>query len=956
MNLNTPLSKLLFLSFLMPAFAWGQNAQIKGRVIDAASEAPLIGASVRLMTDGQIRAGAYVDEQGAYQLQAGAGTYIMIASFAQYEADTSEIVLEAGQELVKNIQLQEKTLNTVLIVGKKDLGSSTSEITTKFQAISSVDGVSAELLGRTGDNTVASALARVTGVSVEGGKYVYVRGLGDRYSTTLVNGAAIPNLDPNRNAVQMDIFPSSMVDNISVFKTFTPDLPGNFTGGLINVVTKAIPESFSLNFSASMSFNPQVNLRDDFLSQENGSLDWLGMDDGSRALPSYVEALSEGIPEFTTNDQDQATIIQEATNSFQSDMEPLRTNSFLNQNYQFSFGDSYSIGKKRLGVFTALSYRNTYSSYQNGESNRWKTTGGAATSLNANILLKDEQSSQNVLWAGLAGLSLSLSDESSISFLYMHNQSGNSQARMLEGEIPQDDPDLIFQTRVLGYQERALDAFQLRGTHKIGAGELNWISSRTFSRQDEPDLRFFSNDYETQGENRVYSIQESIYPAPNRFYRELREQNWDTRIDYELPIDLSKGTNPRQLVLKFGGALTYKQRDFNEDRYEYTLGSKHQRYNGDADAFFNPNNYGVTFDTVFGFPVINYRLYIADASEARNDYSASMMIPAAFAMANLPLTDRLDMMVGARYEGSFGETVSGDENIAKGELNTNDILPAVSFKYAKKNMTKLSKMNLRAGYSRTLARPSFREFAPFTSFDFIGDYLLRGNPELDRTLIDNFDLRWELAPSPSELYSISFFFKDFHNPIEKVLVPESAGNAPELYFANVSRGTAYGVEIEVRKNLGFITPALSNFQIGGNVSLLNSWVNIDSAEYAAIVEIDPERASTRPMYGQSPYTINGELAYIDPDLGIKASLSYNLFGPRIVVVGGKSAPDVYEQARGLLNFSFSKSVGERFDVQLRANNLLDPEYRQTHTFRGQEYVFQSYQVGRSFSLGIKVHL
>lgn len=320
-------------------------------------------------------------------------------------------------------------------------------------------------------------------------------------------------------------------------------------------------------------------------------------------------------------------------------------------------------------------------------------------------------------------------------------------------------------------------------------------------------------------------------------------------------------------------------------------------------------------------------------------------------MVELPLTNRLKVITGARYEGTDVTTVSNDSSIAPGVLDLNDILPAANF------VAKLSeKMNLRAGYSRTLARPTFREFAPFASFDFDGDFLLVGNPELQRTLIDNADLRWEFYPSLTELVSVSLFYKNFTNPIERILDPRAQN--PQYQFRNVDNGVAYGAEFEIKKNFGFVSDALRKLTLGANLALIQSRIDINELEYQNIIAVDDTRPRRRPMFGQSPYAVNAELAYIDKeDLGLQASLSFNMFGERIAIVGG-SDPDIYEQPRGLMNFSLAKTFG-MFSIRFRANNLLDPEYKMTQEYRPEindPFVFRSYTLGRSYSLGISVSL
>ncbi len=950
---------VLFSLICLMAVAQAQNGTLRGTVTNGETGEKLLGATIRLIQGDAIKGGAYTDLEGSYSAVAAPGTYTAIISYVSFVSDTiPDIVLTSGEVTVQNtllfISMETREDLQVNIVAKRDQTSTVSLYTTKRKSINTIDGVSVDLIKRTGDANVAAAMQRITGVTVEGGKYVYVRGLGDRYSKTTLNGAELPGLDPNRNTVQMDIFPSNLIDNILVYKNFTPDLPGSFTGGLVDVITKDFPDRFKINVSASAGYNNQANLRDDFLTYQTGSQDWLGRDDGTRALPDLLADPAFEIPTRNGRNAEAANAIDQASKAFKTDMFPTFGNSSLNQNYQISLGDQLELGNRPFGYIASLSYRTNFSAYDDGYIGRFKNTDSTATQLNTEREHDVQSATEEVLWGGLIKLSYKPHPNHKVSVNFMHNQSGESYTRTFEGPIPFDQIGTIFQTRVLGYTQRQLQVYQTNGSHVFGKLQADWLVSYAESRQDEPDLRFFSNDYEQiNPETRIYDIQPNLYSQPSRFFRDLEEENLNAKLDLELPFQQWSDLDSK---LRFGGAFTDKNRIFNEVRYQLSQGVSTQSYNGDPAAFFDESNLGVRFvDTTWngqfddqGQPVFapdyKYGNFLELGSLPENSYVGSQTVLAFYGMVELPLTDRLKFVGGARMESTEAEVISGNSDIDPGVLSLNDILPSANLIFAVKN-----NMNLRGGYSRTLARPSFREFAPYSSFDFVGDYLLTGNPDLKRTLIDNYDLRWEWFPSPRETITISGFYKGFTDPIEKVLEARAANI--EFTFANVAEATVYGVEFEFRKNMGFLMSGLKNLELSGNVALIKSEVSIDPLELSVIRSVDPDRPATRPMFGQSPYSVNGEALYISDSLGLTISLSYTVFGERIAVVGGKSAPDVYEQPRGLMNLSISKNLG-RFGIRFRANNLLDPEYKQTQSYKGQEYMFQNYSLGRSFSLGL----
>ncbi len=949
---------------------YSQTSTIRGKVTDGESGEVLLGATVRLFQGDAMKGGAYTDLEGAYTITTAPGNYTLVISYVSYIDDTLQLTTTDGEVvfnealLFQDMQIREDL--KVEIVARANQASTVTLYNQKRNSINTIDGVSVDLIKRTGDPDVASAMRRITGVTVEGGKYVYVRGLGDRYSKGTLNGAELPSLDPSRNTVQMDIFPTSLIDNVIVYKNFTPDLPGSFSGGLIDVRTKDFPDKFMLTVSASLGINTQASFADNFLTYQTGDTDWLGYDDGTRELPGIIQDLlasEEGYPKRTFDATDTETInnLDRATKSFETNMFPAgREQSSLNQNYQISIGDQVDLFGKPFGYIASITYRNNYNYYNSedykGEAGRWKNTsspGNITETLNRELELIDEQGGQEVLWGSLVKLSYKPSTAHKFSFNYMHNQSGNSTARAMEGPIPSDDVALEFQTRVLAYTQRSMDVFQLQGEHAFGTREgqsakfkMDWIASSTNSTQDEPDLRYFSNDFNlNRNGDTLYSIQPNLYSPPSRFYRELDEQNIDVKVNFEVPF---KGAGGTEGNIKFGGAYTYTQRDFMERRFEYREGSVAEKYNGDPPAYFGEPNLGVFVQELGTSGVVREKLLLQDASQERNNYNGELTILGLYAMGEIPFSTRLKGIVGVRFEQTDATAISEDQNLDQGKLDLDDFLPASHLIYAIDE-----NMNLRAGYARTIARPTFREFSPFVSFDFVGDFILVGNSSLNRTLIDNVDLRWEWFPSPSELITVSAFYKNFKDPIEKVINSEAFNL--ELTFENVGNAEALGLEFEFRKTLEFISPSLANFQVGGNASLIRSRVDIDESEVELIQSVDPDRDSRRPLYGQSPFAVNAELAFVDNiKTGINASLSYNIFGERITVVGGIN-PDVYEQPRGLLNFSIRKELGN-FAVRFRARNLLNPEYRQIQEYLGQEYIYQNYTVGRSYSLSLSYQI
>ncbi len=914
---------------------FGQTGTIRGKVIDGDFGDGLIGATV--VVSGTTN-GSVTDIEGSFSIgNLPTGSYDLEASFVGYEMKKiTGVEVITGEISVINITLGGTTeeLEEVVITAEALRNSEAGVLTAQKKALQVVDGMGAEQFARGGDNNAASAIKRITGVSVEGGKYVYVRGLGDRYSKTNLNGADIPGLDPNRNTVQMDLFPANLIDNIMVYKTFSPNLPGDFTGGFVNVETKDFPDRFTLQFSNSFSFNTQANFNDEFLSTQGGSTDYLGMDDGSRDIPEVI--LNNAVPvNGGANDSERALLNQMGNSFGLMQMAPFQNSRFLNQSHSLSIGNQKVLFGKSFGFIGGLSYNRGYSHYSNGSTGRYSLPGVGSTSLNTELSLNDTRSAESVLWGAFANLSLKLTDNNKLSFNMMRNQSSDNIARSQSGSKPLDDPELNYETRAIMYVERSITSAQLKGEHFLGgAGRatLDWISSYTVSSQEEPDLKFFTfGTRERIGGGTIYQIQPSIGQLPSRYYRDMTESHFDNKVNFSLPI----GEEDKAGSIKAGLSYVIKDRGFREFQYRYNSNPTPPDYfNGDINAYVSSQL--ATSDNPRG-------TYIFDAFDDGNNYDADQTIAAAYGMIEKNIGEKLRLVAGARVETTELEIISFDEDDEPGSLDNVDVLPALSFTYALND-----NMNVKGGYSKTLARPTFRELAPYTSFDFIGDYLLAGNTQLERTSISNLDIRWEYYSRPGELFAFSTFYKDFTNPIEKTF-NVNAANGNELTWRNTPRARILGIEAEFRKRLDFIIQSLQNFTIGANFTYVKSEVDIDQAELGIIRAFDPDAPATRQMFGQSPYIVNTFISY-DNFEGFTSNLTFYVNGDRLSVVTAGGAPNVIEKARPTLNFNLSKRVG-KFDLKFSANNLLNPEFKFVQDFLGEDNIFQNSTMGQTFKLG-----
>ncbi|MCH2044973.1 MAG: TonB-dependent receptor [Saprospiraceae bacterium] len=945
---------IIFIIALLSLSLHAQKGSISGTILEAESGYTVIGASVMLQGTSL---GTATDLDGLYAFSdVDPGTYSVEITYIGYESKIIEdIEVKANEVTTLDVTLGNAPveIEVVTVSAEVTTNTETSILTMQRKSSSVLDGISSAQIGKTGDNDAASAIKRITGVTVEGGKYVYVRGLGDRYSKTTLNGSDIPGLDPNRNTVQMDLFPTNLLDNILVYKSFTPDLPGDFTGGYVDIKTKDFPEAFTFNASASIGYNTIATFNSNLLAAPSGRMDWLGFDDGNRQLPTTVDGVA--IPNYNPsqfNQADAQTLIGQTT-SFPSTWDVNRQAQPFNHNLSISIGDQIKFNKSALGIVGALTYQRNYSGYNDGDYGLYTLTDfyDNARALTPQLTLKDSKGQQEVLWGALFNLSYKAGPSNKISFTFMHNQSGTSTMRTLYGKKQQDDPDEDFYTQTTRFLQRGLTTYQLGGKHvakKANDLKVEWRLSYANSTQDDPDLRFFTYRYRPTSD--TYIVKLASDRPPSRFYRNMTQGNLSGRVDFTMPF---KQWNDQKSLVKFGGAYTYKDRVFREDRYIFN--NNLPSFDGTTNDYFTPLAISAEGNA---FANNGYGAFVTNGLDTANNYDANQGVGAAYAMIELPLTKKLKFIGGVRMETtqvrlrSLSWTLQqtkypeldGKTNI----LDNIDFLPSATFNYEFTDQ-----MKLRLAYSRTLARPTFRELAPFASFDVEGGYLFIGNPDLERTVVDNADVRWEFYPTFAEIISVGAFFKNFTNPIERTYNPEAPNG--EFTFRNVPNAILAGAEVEIRKNFGFISEKLTDLSAAVNFSYVYSRMTIDATELANIQATNPNVSPYRAMFGQSPYSINALISYKNEGLGLITNLVFNVSGARIAYVTAGGTPNIYSMPVPSLNFNVSKKFGD-FTLRFAASNLLNSKYREVIPFKGSNYPVQVYDLGMNISVGVRYAL
>ncbi len=913
------------------------QSKITGVVKDSISGEPIPFAKVKVEGHNN---GANTDFDGVYTIKAIPGKYVLVFSMANegYEDVKIDIDLAQGESIKLNIHLiklssvinlQEATVRHIKTEGATSIEADDKR---RQEATGATDGMTKEQMQNSGASTAVEAAAMVPGLSVEDGKSVYVRGLGDRYTKTILNGMEIPGLDPDRNSVQMDIFPATVIDNITVYKTFTPNLSGDFTGGLVDITTKDFPSGQIFYVNASLGFNTAATFNKDYISYQGGKLDFLGFDDGTRALPIRTT------DKFIDPSQNDASLTQ-MTSSFGKTMATEKSKNFLDQNYSVNYGNRFSKelkSKNKLdyGFNVILNYRNSHRFYEDVQFNEYRKD----PDLSVTKMFRDRSSigdlaENNVMWTALVGQSIKIK-KSKYSLTLLHTQNGKSSASKLIQENSESNPATLVKQNLM-YTQRSVSNANLSGRHLLGKNrkmKLDWKLSPTLSKINDPDIRstVLEKDSTSTGEI-VYLLTPSVGSEIRRSYRDLTEYNLSGRFDFTYKFNI---WDSLQSELKFGALNTYKKRSF--EVYDYIFNVENASgYSENPDWYFQDENiWNVDSDQ---------GTYTKGERQLANSFVASQNITGAYLMNILPITKNFKVTYGARVEHATnnytGQNNVGDvKYVDERVLDEWSVLPSVNLVYRMKKLktdsTAGRNTNIRAAYTKTVARPSFKEKSISQIYDPIQGRRYNGNIDLLQTTIHNADLRYEHFFGRTELISASVFYKHFINPIEVVA---NVAAPSEVQPVNAGEADVYGAEFEVRKAIGFKSQPHMSLVAGVNFTYILSRIDMNKVktvvggvEYTEkeVRELNARDGEVindyRPMSGQSPFIVNGFLTFKNDSLGLIINASYNVQGKKLAVIGVGSLPDVYEQPFHSLNLKVSKAFGEnnKWKASVSGKNLL----------------------------------
>jgi TonB-dependent receptor len=948
-----PILILVVLVQFLTGFVCAQTGTVRGKIFDEGTGAPLFGVSILVK---ETSGGAVTDFDGMFEIQASPGVYTLQVSYLSYSSiELTEVEVKAGTvKVISDLSMSEEAseLETVTIAASAIRTTESALLSVKRNAPNLLDGISASSFRQIGDGDAASAVKRVTGVSIEGGKYIYVRGLGDRYTKTMLNGVDIPGLDPDRNTIQMDIFPTNVIDNIIVAKSFTADLPADFTGGVVDIETKDFPEEKSIRLSLSGGINPSMHFNSSYLKYDGGKTDWLGFDDGSRAIPTdgRVDIPQYGDAVGNPNGS-KGLEYQTILGSFNKTLGGYRTNSLMDMGISFSLGDQIARSRGTWGYNFAITYKNETEFYQDAEYNLYaKPREASQTELEPLERQRGDYGVNNVLLGGLAGIALK-TDHSKYKLNIMHLQNGESKAGQFNFINTNLGANFEARQYNLEYSQRGLTSLLLGGTHFINGRdwEINWKIAPTRSTIADPDIRF------TRFREPTNTISTEV-GLPARIWRNLEEYSVVGKVDVAKAVSLFT----REGKVKFGGSYVLKNRSFNIQSFQFATGSTD--FTGDPNEILQNEN-------LFSADHRNGVRYNADFIPINaNEYNSIATNFAGYGSLEASPVQNLKAILGLRVE-KFNQYYTGTNQTGTiaydlvSMLDDLDFFPTLNLVYNLKE-----NQNLRFSASRTIARPSFKELSyaeildPITGRTFIGglypettnggtEVLWDGN--LVSTRVNNFDLRWEAFQDRGQMLSVSAFFKTFDKPIEMVQFLADPGT---FQPRNVGDGTVAGLEFEFRKSLKFIAPALENFNWNTNVTITRSQIKMSESEFVSRKLTAREGQgikTTRDMAGQAPYLVNTGLSYSNYTSGWEAGVFYNVQGASLNYVGFGNRTDTYSVPFNSLNLNVNKTFGadERLQLGFGIDNLLNSK---------KEFIYKSYQASdqlfSSLSPGTKINL
>ncbi len=884
---------------------------------------------------------AQTDLDGYYEINDLAdGTYTLDFNYVSYAKHAIKITLAGGATITRDVVMkaQGNQLSGTTVSSTRRTSTENAVVLEIKKSNVVVSGVSAAQISKTMDRNAADVVKRIPGVTIQDDRFITIRGLADRYNTVWLNDAGAPSAETDKKAFSFDIIPSGLIDRILIFKTPSPELPGDFAGGMVKIYTTSIPDKNTYTFGISTSYR-SGSTGTDFVYNRKSSTDWLGYDDGSRSLPAGV-----------TNDYLKTTDpnSNEISRSFGNKWQIFNKKTPMDLRVNGSASNIFKLGKLKLGSTVGFTYSSTHTNYNVNRLDYDDT--------NKQFNYNDLQSVSKVNLSGIANIAAVIGN-SKIEFRNLYNQIGSA---VVVSRTTNPDS---FQARgadergyAMGYESRATYSSQLSGTHRNESDtrKYTWTLGYTDVYKNQPDLRKINYALVDDGTNKYYSAQVSPgSPDANngggRYYAALFENVYSFSHQFTQKVKLS---DKFSFDLNAGNYIEYKKRSFQARQFGYSLA------------------FGPTTDSLKRLPINEIfadenvggegRYRISEVTSDYDKYSASNRLIASFLSVAVPVSSKIKVVTGVRYEDNLYRLEAVQNQVeVKPEVKTRFFLPSVNASYSFSNRSLI-----RAAYGKTINRPEFRETAPFFFYDFerragtygamYPTYIHPSGDTLDVAQIHNVDVRYEFYPSSGELIQIGGFYKQFKDPVQQV----SYNNGNRAFTViNAQSAYCYGVEADLRKNLAFLDDRLNTKNIFGNFTLVSNLTLSKSQLTLGKIRDLPE---TAPFEGQSNYVINAGLFYQSDSAGIQASLLYNVYGPRLYSIGRVDDYNIGELSFHSLDFTLAKTIYKQVQLNVGVQNLLDQAYNfvldgnRDNKFTSSDFRYSNYKPGRYFTLGLRM--
>ncbi len=905
--------------------------RIVGRVYDVTSGRPINGAQVYL-SDATL--GTLSDLDGRFVLTGvPVGTHSVVAQMLGYVTKTITGVEITGGVAALDVGLEVTAVEIegITVSAELERGNNVVLLDQRRTANALVEAVGAVDISRRPDSDAADVAKRMTGVTVSEGKYVFVRGLGERYSQTTLNGSSLPSPEPDKEVVPLDLFPTGFLESLETQKSYTPDLPADFSGGSVRINTKDFPSDLQVRLGVGTSFNTESAFKDTFLRVPGSGTGFFGTDDGSRDFPAEVLRVIGGVRgQPLPNDPQTRVSVGEALRSRGQAFEPATGSTPTNRSFDLSIGGSQDVLRSgEIGYFLAGTYSDSYVVRDKELERKYFTTAFEPTTPDelrlANVDYDFLRGTRNISWGTIGNVTFKPAPTQKISLRTTVNLNSEEEARVLQGLNSEDIGGQIRTTRVR-FIERLLTWGQLSGEHQtVLDSRLDWRLTAARASRDEPFLR-----------EAIYLEDDDDFKllsgdASGRlFWSQLADDDVSGEFDWRFPFTWAGQGGS----VKFGGAYRHRMRDSGARRFRYDFfGSLYT----DLDAALDTATIVESVRRAGQFS-------IDERGEPGDLYDVEDTRRAAYVMVELPLSSRLQSIFGARletYDLRMVTQIAGAESVLA-DRNETDLAPGLSLIYSVSDDLKL-----RAGASRTTDRPEFRELAPFQFTETTSLRQIIGNPELVAADIVSADLRADWFPGPGELLSLGGFYKKLDRPIELVYL----GAASTAYqYANAVEATLLGLEVDANVAFRRLAEALESLFLQANFSWIDSEVAVER-----VGAFNPTNRE-RPLVGQAPYVLNTGVTWLSPGGGWEAGLYFNRFGERLEAASGEGIPDIYEQPRNALDATLAFGLPGNARVKLKGSNLLNAPYRFEQSANGVTLVQQEYEVGSTISVGLSWEL